>query len=212
MFSDEDSGQGSGANIQSWFTMRNTFQGNGGHGIYIDHGPDAATSYLDFRAFCNLIVDNDGSGVCARHLDGDAGGQLNLTANTIAGNASYGVQVASSDDAARLSVVQNNIVWGNTYGSSVGWDPGDATTFTNNDWNGLFTESSCDPDGDENVDVDPSFENAANGDYHLGSGSCLIDKGANAPDGESGTNFEFDFEGNRRIINGQADIGADEMS
>jgi hypothetical protein len=52
-----------------------------------------------------------------------------------------------------------------------------------------------------------SAPNAANGDYHIGAGSC-VDAGSN----QSWMNSTTDLGGNNRIINDRVDIGCYEFS
>jgi hypothetical protein len=210
IFCDEDST--SGANVQSWFVSRNVLADNGASGLILDFGDGQGAdggAYLHIRATSNMIVDNGSSGVLVGDAD-SVQGFLFLTSCTLAGNGGYGVELDSSSSPGWLEAIQNCIAWDNASGSHLGWTPGTDGTFTNNDWDGYFGSPSCTPDSDGNVDTDPDFENAAGGDYHLDSGSCLINKGTNDPESEQGDNFEFDFEGQRRILNGTTDIGADE--
>ena len=61
--------------------------------------------------------------------------------------------------------------------------------------------------GPGNIDADPLFVNAAEGDYHLGYLSPCRDTGSNTAPDLPGK----DFEGDPRISQGLADIGADEF-
>ena len=69
--------------------------------------------------------------------------------------------------------------------------------------------------GEGNIDEDPLFVDAYNGDFHLGAGSPCIDAGTNdAPDPPGLP--EYDFEGDPRIMDGNndgdpvVDMGVDE--
>jgi hypothetical protein len=214
-FSDIDTEEGSFTNIQSWFVVRNVIAENGGSGIVFDYGDGAGAQYMGIRALCNMIFDNGGSGIEIINMDDNGGGTNQIASCTIAGNTGYGIELVSCSRPDGLSSVQNNIVWSNDSGTEMGWDETSANvTFTNNDWQLLFGASpSCTPDGDGNVDINPEFVDSDNGDYHLKTSSpasCLIGKGTNTPAAKSGDNFDFDFERDRRIVNGDADIGADE--
>jgi parallel beta-helix repeat protein len=59
-----------------------------------------------------------------------------------------------------------------------------------------------------NIDVDPLFVDAANGDLRLSVGSPCIDKGTNLAWMATST----DLDGKPRIFNGRADMGADEAN
>jgi hypothetical protein len=60
---------------------------------------------------------------------------------------------------------------------------------------------------DGNMDADPLFKDAANGDYHLTADSPCVNMGINsAPDLPA-----RDFEKDPRIMRGTVDIGADEF-
>ncbi|MHC4647466.1 MAG: right-handed parallel beta-helix repeat-containing protein, partial [Planctomycetota bacterium] len=58
--------------------------------------------------------------------------------------------------------------------------------------------------GEGNIDADPQFVDANNGDYHLGAGSPCVDVGDNSAVPSS---VLTDMDGNPRIINGVVDLG-----
>jgi hypothetical protein len=212
IFCDQDGSTDVNANVQLWDVSRNVLAENGSHGMLLDFGDGTGSgngAYLHVRATSNMIVDNGASGVWISNVDTTTQGFCYITNATISGNGGYGIELASSSQPEWLAGVQNSIVWDNTSGTVSGWSTSDGT-FTNNDWEGLFGSPSCTQDVDGNVDTDPDFVSAGTGNYHLDSGSCLINKGTNSPESLANDNFELDFEGNRRVINGSADIGADE--
>ncbi len=106
-------------------------------------------------------------------------------------------------------VVTNTIIWGNTAASgnpniisSIG-----SPTFSYCDIEGSGGSGSWvaafGADGGNNIDVDPTFLDAANDDLRLYTGSPAIDAGNNAANNET-----LDLAGNARIQNGTIDMGA----
>ena len=61
--------------------------------------------------------------------------------------------------------------------------------------------------GPANIDLDPLFSGAAEGDLHLTAGSPCLDTGDNAAPAVPSS----DFEGDERVVNGTVDLGADEF-
>ena len=128
-------------------------------------GCSATTGYGGGAVFVNgasatlrncLIYGNSSSGGAVRSADADVA-VLNCT---IANNTGGGIWQTGTSGAV---TVTNCIVWGN----------GD-------DLNGCAATCSCIEDGDAgtgNLAANPSFVDAAAGDYHLNSGSPCIDKG-----------------------------------
>jgi hypothetical protein len=92
--------------------------------------------------------------------------------------------------------VVNCILWGNI--------PDGITTF-GTAANMTYSNIQGGHAGEGNMDTDPLFVDAANGDYHLQAGSPCIDAGDNSaiPAG-----VIVDLDGNPRIINGIVDMGA----
>ena len=135
------------------------------------------------------------------------GGVYNLFATATMTNCNLWGNTAAYDGggiyslSAAYFLVVNAILWANTSDQI----HADAIFVNHSDiQNGYL--------GTANIDTDPLFQNAANGDFHLTAGSPCIDVGNNLvlslPD--------HDFEGDDRIIDGNdipgafVDMGADE--
>jgi probable HAF family extracellular repeat protein/parallel beta-helix repeat protein len=148
-----------------------------GGGVYI-------SGYSTGKVVNSLITENTagfGGGV---GFAAYTGGQL---VNSTVVNNSSGIGVA----AYSSPTITNSIVWGNT-DFQISRQP----TVTYSIVEGGFS-------GDGNLDSDPLFANAANGDYHLMSGSPAIDSGANT----SASGVTSDFDGNARPADGDG-LGA----
>jgi parallel beta-helix repeat protein len=151
----------------------------------------------------NFVTDNTA---------GDAGGGIYsryessiLYQNTVAGNHANrggGIYVLTFDDLP--PVLYNTILWGNTAGNGpqVFLDPvsGSQADITFCDVEGGWP-------GHGNIDMDPLFADAAEGDYHLTYPSPCFNAGSTGvalmPDA--------DFEGDPRIALEGVDMGADEF-
>jgi len=100
-------------------------------------------------------------------------------------------------------ILMNTILWGNTSDQIFNGVGTPVVTFS--DIQGGYA-------GEGNLDADPLFIDAANGDFHLSPGSPCIDTGSNAAPFLP----EYDFEGDPRILDGDGDgiaivdIGVDE--
>jgi hypothetical protein len=97
-------------------------------------------------------------------------------------------------------IVTNSILWGDLTGGT----PTEIRTS-----NGVVVEYSDVQggfSGTGNINADPLFVDAANGDTHLGAGSPCIDAGSGTASDLPGT----DLDGDARILGAGPDIGADE--
>jgi hypothetical protein len=142
--------------------------------------------------------------------ESNGGGMVNYSATypvvtncTFWGNS--GPNGGAIYDASSGGYVTNSILWGDSPNEIVtsGWPP---PTVTYSDVQGGYA-------GTGNIDVDPQFEDPANGDVDLLAGSTCIDAGSNSAPNLPDT----DFEGDPRIWDGngdgtaRADMGADEF-
>jgi parallel beta-helix repeat protein len=166
----------------------------------------------------NVLVSNNtagdfGGGVRVWRAD-----TLTLTNNTFSGNTATnngGGLWAKLQDNSDAADIYNNIFWANDATSGV-------DLYLNNDGNGDFIRSPVNlfhndfdhstiymkmpiPIDASNLDAqDPGFVDADHDDYHLWSGSPVIDMGDNEAPALPAT----DLDGNPRIINGVVDMGA----
>nr|MBC7245446.1 DNRLRE domain-containing protein [Chloroflexota bacterium] len=178
---------------------RNTIRGNSavrGDGIYIESAMARITNnVLTANGFAEILVNGASPYIINNTLWGistpnavgiDLLGFSNpRIANNIIAYEAYGIR----GDGRAMPIIRYNDVWQNLIANYSGVTP-----------------------GLNNLSVNPSLRDPANGDYHLSASSLLIDAGS-SEDAPS-----FDFEGDARPIDGngdsvaQADIGADEYS
>ncbi len=197
-----------GIGFETWrgvvMLTNNSIVNNGGLGIEAesDNGKIVLSN--------NLITGNSGNygGVYASVWQSE----INIINNTITGNTAIrqggGTYIALWDKSDQANLF-NNIIWGNTAsdGEDIyidNWDDGTINAY-NNDFDpskvyGSFINQA------NNINSDPLFVNAPNGDYHLSAGSPCIDFGNNSAPSQSAT----DFEGDNRILGMSVDIGVDE--
>lgn len=102
-------------------------------------------------------------------------------------------------------VLTNCILWGDTSPEVYNEDSMPVVTYS--DVQGGYS-------GEGNINADPLFEDASNGNYHLSLDSPCIDAG----DNEASALPSHDFEGDRRILDGDGkvtrivDMGVDEVA
>ncbi len=152
----------------------------------------------------NLIYTNSASGT------GGGGGIaiLGLTSAAITNNLIYGnsasvssgggIYVEGSNNAG--TSVTNSVIWGNTANNG--------NQILDNQTSGTFTVEYSDVQGGYagtgNIDADPQFNDAANGNFHVEATSPIVDTGTS-----SGAPLT-DFDGNNRPFDGDRD-GTDEV-
>jgi len=166
---------------------------------------------------------------CKVYSNGDVGISIGdsdstVDSNVIHSNTSYGISAATG--SATISILGNTLYQDNIHVASgvtvdsilnnIVWAGSDtsvsnAGTITNLNYNDLYTSGdqydgtvNNTPTG--NLNANPKFFDAANGDYHLLPGSPCIDAGidSNAPD--------FDIEGTPRPQGAGYDMGALEFN
>ncbi len=165
----------------------NTSGAQGAGGLYFSNGSQAV---LTNCLISNNTTDGGGGGIYVYEAS------TSIINCTITGNSSYGGGAIKCGSSGNTQIV-NSILYNNSpneIGGSV------APTVT-------YSLVQCGYDGTGNIDADPMFADAANGDFSLdqsGNGSPCLDAGTsvNAP--------EEDIDGEARPWGARIDIGADE--
>lgn len=183
-----------------------------GGGLLVD------SIFGEVLVYNNIFYENsaeEGGGAYAAH---EGRGNVRFTNNSFYNNQSSvtggGITASSLADNSVFDCY-NNIFWKNTskYGSDIYVETdidnnnvAATVNIFNNDFSDMTVTDPANLNQGNNIDTDPLFADAANGDFHLTSASPCIDRGDNNAPGRPGT----DFEGDPRIINGTVDMGADE--
>lgn len=170
----------------------------------------------------NIIANNSAS--AGLGVNGTGGGlvvianKITLANNTITKNITTGT-VQNGGGVFLLLVspsgiadIYNNIIWGNTgtYGGDIYLrteSAGSAFNVFFNDFGASKLYGTPTTQG-ENMDIDPLFAEAVNGDYHLTAASPVRDRASIAAPYFPVTDFEAD----PRVLESAPDIGADEFS
>jgi hypothetical protein len=131
--------------------------------------------------------------------DYEGGGMYNISSSPILTNCSFSGNTAYYNGGGMFNsgsspTLTNCILWGNINGQIIG-----NAVVTYSIVQGGFT-------GTGNLDQDPLFVDAANGDLHLQAGSPAIDAGLT-----SANTTTVDLDGKPRIVNGTIDMGAYEF-
>lgn len=180
-------------------------------------GPDQGGTqggglYVDASGSMPLIVNNiiHGNSVyggwtfAGAWIPGYGGGVYStgtaiMSNNTIYGNsAEYTGALGGGVYVEKPTFIHNTIIWNNS--AENGPQIWGYTNVTHCDIQGGYAA------GSDNIDVNPLFQNPAGADFHLTFPSPCRDAGAN-----NKTYKPLDMEGDPRIADGTADIGADEF-
>lgn len=167
------------------FTGNSVFNGwNGGGGIYNAQGASPAVT--------NCTFSRNSANMCGGGMSNYLGASATLMNCTFSRNVAGGFAGAMANDSSSATLV-NCIVWGNTPGEFYNWSSSPIVTYSNvkGGYGGMG-----------NIDANPKFVDAFNGDYHLQSASLCVDTGtaAGAP--------STDLEGNVRPQGLAVDMGA----
>ena len=143
-----------------------------------------------------LVVYNatvDGAGI------NNTGASVVIVNSTIANNEAYNGVGAIVHNGIDTMSVFNSILWGNTYGT----DERNQSQFR------IRYQSSCsdeaDVPGENNIHLNPEFNDPLNGDFTLSQTSPCVNKGDDSLVPES---VLTDIAGNERIADGTVDMGA----
>jgi hypothetical protein len=176
---------------------RTEISGNAGGGVSL--------SSTSFDLENNFIVQNGGptslvGGINLATVSGSGSHRLDF--NTIAANAGTST-VNSGVNCGTVGapiVFSNNLIYGNTVsggGKQIGGSANCTTTY-----------SDVGPDaatGTGNINMDPMFVNAAQGDFHITAGSPAKDAA------DPAATLDIDIDGDSRPQGSGRDIGADEF-
>ena len=218
---------GNGGGILADYFSTPTIEGNliEGNSAYNDGGGVAIRTYGASIVVQNIITNNtSGGGGSGAGVYAFASSEMPadiFANNTIANNSAFdrssGIFVGGF---AQMITFTNNVIVATTGENSVTCDAtysSISSKFSHNDafslsgagWTGICDTTTL----PGNISVDPQFVNAANGDFHLGATSPVIDAGDNGA-----TNLPpSDYDGNPRILDGRnscvntVDLGAYEV-
>ncbi len=139
---------------------------------------------------------------------------------TISGNSASDYGGGIANNSSSNPQIRNSILWDNT--SPTNPETNGNNNFTNSIVKGSGGSGSWNTalgtDGSGNLDINPQFVDAANGDFRLNATSPAINAGDNSllpsdtsdldGDGDKTEKIPFDLDGNSRILNSTVDIGA----
>ena len=183
-------------------TIRNNTAGSNGGGIVAEQ---YGVVVINSAIFSNTAV-YGGGGVYAE-------GWLVVFNSTLVGNtASYGGGLYDKGSDIWHTELVNSILWNNSasvsgpqISTSIDASPTISSSLIQDSGGSSSWDTNLGTDDGGNIDADPRFLDAANGDLRLAFGSPAIDVGNNAA---IETEATTDLAGNPRIVNGVVDMGA----
>jgi uncharacterized repeat protein (TIGR01451 family) len=166
------------------------------------------TESIGFEISNNIIARNkaasEGGGI---HLASNSRGDI-INNTLVNNNLGAGGEAINCRNQSRPRIA-NNIMMGQTYGIRVR-ETAEPTVHYNDVWDSSVNDYDGVSGGTGAICCDPQFVNLTGGDYHITSGSCVIDKGTGTGAPAS------DFDGDPRPVDGDEngnaawDMGADE--
>jgi hypothetical protein len=193
----------SSGSYQGWVNPRierSWIDNNGGYGYGWAQGINRGNTSA---AITNtMITRNQSGGIYLGDIGSyeGGGGALRLTNVTIGENANYGIYWSNANGRVQPDIV-NSIIW-NTAAD-------DLFATTSTPWSTTEVRYSDIQDGDllgqqGNLSIDPSFADAAHGDFHLQPASPVLDSGNNAA-----LLPVTDIDGDARLLGSAVAMGAD---
>ena len=197
-------------------TIKNN-QADLGAGVYLD--TEASPSFISCLIAGNSAA-NGGGALAMINNCFPCLAYCTVSDNTLSEAGYYGGGGIFSYYECSTSIT-NSIVWGNEaavgpeiylFSSSIAIDHSDVRAGVEGEY--IYTDGASEVQwGQGNIDQDPLF--VAEGDYHLSPDSPCIDAGialdelSSKPQGDL---FEFDIEGEPRVMGSAPDMGADEFT
>jgi PKD repeat protein len=185
-----------------------------GNSSYLGAGIDCQSATT---CITNCVIYNNNTVNTDSNASGGAIGiwdcsTANITNCTIYGNTSIwggGVYLQNTTNH-----ITNSIMWGNTSSQPsgspstyYGWNSVLYFDYSDRSADIVCTGVGCSNPWTNNISTDPSFVNAASGDFRLNAGSLCINHGSNS----ASCLLSTDILGNSRIIGGTVDMGAYEQ-
>lgn len=196
-------GSWGGRRIECVFTGNSADQGGGIAGGMVERciitnntakiGGGVYCSKVSNSLICNNYASLDGGGAYA--VDNEVDGPYSCSLNHC---TLYGNSAKSSGGGIYKGVAINSVFWKNT--ATIGGD-----VYKSGISYSCATDLEFHREGEGVIVADPCFIDEANSDFHLANESPCVNNGWFDPQGRS---IEHDIEGNCRVMDGKADMGA----